>query len=80
MERAAMTLEPVRPSLTFLPEYKAALERGWSPDNLREAAVIREELDKIATDTPISGLPEIGSRSGQRRIAGRDPRRRRPSG
>jgi predicted acetyltransferase len=44
------TLELVKPSLTFLPEYKAALERGWSPDNVREAAAIAEELDRIAAD------------------------------
>jgi hypothetical protein len=31
-----MTLELVKPSLAFLPEYnKAALERGWSPDNMQ---------------------------------------------
>jgi predicted acetyltransferase len=50
MERAAMTVALVKPALEFLPEYKAALERGWSPDNVREAAAVREELDKIATD------------------------------
>jgi predicted acetyltransferase len=49
MERTAMTLELVRPALQYLPEYKAALERGWSPDNVREAVAIREELEKIAT-------------------------------
>jgi predicted acetyltransferase len=44
-----MTLELVKPSLEFLPEYKAALERDWSRDNVREtAAVVREELAKIA--------------------------------
>jgi hypothetical protein len=26
-----MTLEQVKPSLERLPEYQAALERGWSP-------------------------------------------------
>jgi hypothetical protein len=29
MEHAAMTLQLVKPALDFLPEYKAALERGW---------------------------------------------------
>jgi predicted acetyltransferase len=48
MERPAMTLELVKPALEYLPEYEAALARGWSPDNLREAAAIREELEKIA--------------------------------
>jgi predicted acetyltransferase len=49
MEDRAMMLELVRPALELLPEYKAALERGWSPDNVREAAV-RERLEEIATD------------------------------
>ncbi len=44
-----MTSELVKPALAFLPEYKAALERGWSADNVREAEAIREELEKIAT-------------------------------
>jgi predicted acetyltransferase len=45
-----MTLELVKLALEFLPEYKAALKRGWSPDNVREDAATREELEKIATD------------------------------
>jgi predicted acetyltransferase len=45
-----MKLELVKPALEFLPEYKAALEGGWSPDNVRGAAAAREELKKIATD------------------------------
>jgi predicted acetyltransferase len=43
-----MTLELVRPALEYLPEYKAALERGWSPDNVRKGAAVQEELKKIA--------------------------------
>jgi len=50
MEWTVMTLELVKPALEYLPEYKAALERGWSPDNLRKAAAIREQLEKIAID------------------------------
>jgi predicted acetyltransferase len=50
MEHAAVKLELVKPALEFLPEYKAALERDWSPDNVRGAAAAREELEKIATD------------------------------
>ena len=38
----------VKPSLDHLPSYKSALERGWGPDNLREAE--REHLAKIAQD------------------------------
>jgi predicted acetyltransferase len=45
-----MTLAPVKPALAFLPGYQAALERGWAPDNVRKAAAIRDELDKIAAD------------------------------
>jgi predicted acetyltransferase/GNAT superfamily N-acetyltransferase len=50
MERAAMTLQLVTPALEFLSEYKAALERGWSPDNVRGDVAAREELQKIAID------------------------------
>jgi len=39
----------VWPSADFLPGYTAALERGWSPDNLRPEAA-REQLARIATD------------------------------
>lgn len=40
----------VRPGLEYLPSYKAALEKGWSPDNLRLEEAAKEELQKIATD------------------------------
>ena len=39
----------VVPSREWLPGYVAALETGWSPDNLR-AEVAREQLDAIAKD------------------------------
>src|SRR5262249_53857842 len=38
----------VWPSREYLPSYVAALERGWSPDNLRGSAAAREELERIA--------------------------------
>jgi hypothetical protein len=41
------TLRLVKPALAFLPAYVAALERGWSPDNLRQAEASGEELDVI---------------------------------
>jgi predicted acetyltransferase len=47
---ASDTLRLVKPALEFLPEYQAALERDWSPDNVRGATAAREELEKIATD------------------------------
>jgi predicted acetyltransferase len=43
-------LKLVRPSLRHLPLYVDALERGWSPDNMRGAEAAREELQKIAVD------------------------------
>jgi len=43
-----MTL--VWPSSVCLPSYVAALERGWSPDNLRGEVATREELARIAAN------------------------------
>lgn len=43
-------MELIRPALVHLPSYVAALERGWSPDNLRGAAAAREQLAKIEAD------------------------------
>ena len=40
----------VRPAAEHLPRYVAALERGWSPDNLRGAAAAAEELRQITAD------------------------------
>ncbi len=40
----------IKPSLCCLAEYTAALERGWSPDNVRGAEAAREQLGKIADD------------------------------
>ena len=51
-ERAAPTAGGMRlvwPARRYLPEYIRALERGWSPDNLREEAA-QEELVSIAAD------------------------------
>ena len=39
----------VWPATEYLASYVAALERGWSPDNLRAVAT-SEELQRIATD------------------------------
>ena len=40
----------VTPSQSHLPSYVAALERGWSADNIRGAAAAREELARIEAD------------------------------
>ena len=37
-----------RPALADVPQYMAALRRGWSPDNVRGEAAALEELDEIA--------------------------------
>ena len=48
----------VWPSPEHLPSYVAALERGWSPDNLRRDVAAREELVRIAND-PASFLASL---------------------
>lgn len=40
----------VRPSTEHLPSYVAALEQGWSADNVRGAAAAVEELERIRAD------------------------------
>jgi predicted acetyltransferase len=42
-------MQLVKPSTACLPSYVAALERGWSPDNLRPSATT-EELASISDD------------------------------
>ncbi|TIW25228.1 MAG: GNAT family N-acetyltransferase, partial [Mesorhizobium sp.] len=43
-------IEIVKPALEHLPSYKAALERGWSPDNVRLLEATREQLEAIEQD------------------------------
>jgi len=55
VERWHMAMQEMRlawPSSEHLPGYVAALERGWSPDNLRGEVAAREELAKIAAYAP----------------------------
>ena len=40
----------VWPAREYLDSYIAALERGWSPDNVRGEAAAREQLQQIAAD------------------------------
>src|SRR5947207_322210 len=40
----------VWPSREYLPGYVGALERGWSPDNMRGEPAAQEELEQIAAD------------------------------
>lgn len=57
-------LRIVRPSAAELPQYVAALERGWSPDNVRLEAAAKEELAKIAADPDafLAGLDDPDAR------------------
>jgi len=48
--KESTSLALVRPGPEHLPDYVAALERGWSADNLRGAAAARDELAQIAAD------------------------------
>jgi predicted acetyltransferase len=45
-----MKLRLLKPQKRHLPAFVAALERGWSPDNLRGEAAAREALELIAAD------------------------------
>ena len=48
-------VEIVKPALVHLPSYKAALERGWSPDNVRLVEATREQL-AVIEDDPVAFL------------------------
>jgi predicted acetyltransferase len=43
-------MQLVWPAREYLASYQAALERGWSPDNLRGAVAAQEQLARIASD------------------------------
>lgn len=45
-------MQLVRPAAAHLPSYVQALQRGWSPDNLRPAAA-RDELAQIERDPEV---------------------------
>jgi len=45
-----LTIVLRKPSLDDLPRHVAALEAGWSPDNVRLEAAAREQLKRIAED------------------------------
>ncbi|TIO07349.1 GNAT family N-acetyltransferase [Mesorhizobium sp.] len=51
-------VEIVKPAREHLPSYKAALERGWSPDNVRLIEATREQLAAIERD-PAAFLADL---------------------
>ena len=53
-----MTFQLLKPQLEYLPHYAAALERGWSPDNLRGVLAAQEMLKAIAED-PIAFIHSL---------------------
>src|SRR5690349_6632372 len=59
----AESLRLVWPAQAYLPSYAAALERGWSPNNLRWEAA-GEELARIAED-PAGFIAEQVDREGR---------------
>ncbi len=56
----------VRPSMEHLPSYVAALERGWSADNVRGELAVREELVEVARDAAgfVAGMTDREARGG----------------
>jgi predicted acetyltransferase len=56
----------VWPSAEYLPGYVAALQRGWSPDNVRGRIAAEEQLAKIATssDAFLNGLVDREAKLG----------------
>jgi hypothetical protein len=55
-----MKIELLKPSLETLNRYVEALERGWSPDNVRGFAAAEEQLRKIEHDAAafVDGLDD----------------------
>lgn len=47
---ASLAMKLVRPALTYLDSYVAALKRDWSPDNMRGVAAAHDELREIDHD------------------------------
>ncbi len=43
-------MQILRPTVKEFPSYKAALEQGWSPDNLRGSVAAREMLARLEAD------------------------------
>lgn len=52
------------PTAAQLPAYVDALQRGWSPDNIRGAAAAQEALQRIATD-PVGFLAVVDDPEGK---------------
>ncbi|MDO9710119.1 GNAT family N-acetyltransferase [Paracraurococcus lichenis] len=66
MDDPARATRLVRPAPEYLPDYVAALERGWSPDNVTPGATAREHLAFIARDAAgfLASLDDPEARGG----------------
>jgi len=51
-DESAPPVALLAPSMALLPAYRAALERGWLPDNVSGAKRTQDELARIAADAP----------------------------
>lgn len=62
----ASDIRVIEPALAQLPEYVAALQTGWSPDNVRLAAAAAEELQKIDEDPGrfVASLTDLEAKGG----------------
>ncbi|MFM0641124.1 GNAT family N-acetyltransferase [Paraburkholderia metrosideri] len=60
-------IELLKPTTASLPSYVAALEAGWSPDNVREEATAREQLlaIKMNADAFVDGLDDPTASGGR---------------
>jgi len=54
----------IKPALQYLPFYKSALERDWSPDNVRLLDATREQLAAIAAD-PVAFVESLDDPEGR---------------
>jgi predicted acetyltransferase len=63
---AWIMVEIIKPALKHLPSYKAALERGWSPDNVRLTEATREQLAAIEEDPAVflASFDDPGAKGG----------------
>jgi predicted acetyltransferase len=59
-------LRLIKPDLAALPAYRAALERGWSPDNVGLEKTIARELAAMDADAArfVAGLDDPDARGG----------------
>lgn len=61
-----MRVEILKPALPLLPAYVEALQRGWSPDNVRGKLAADEQLTKIEHDASafVDGLDDPEAKAG----------------